>query len=425
MKNSYVITVLSALLFIACTSENHLEPINKVDQKVSSLRTLDEARKIAIDAIGMLSGPETRSLIKREIADLHYVINPVTKSGDSADTLLYVFDYADNQGFAVVSANENTEPLLAVTEKGSYETAMAEDNGGFKMFMDMAEDYVTPMAIDPDTPIIPVDTTLSQMMEYRIVRDTIAIYTLNPKVTVQWGQSGIEGKYAPNHLSGCSNTAMAQIMSSFAYPSSIVINFSDTTFTQLLDWSQINKHKDKYSHYQCTANEDAHESISLLMRQLGHLNCSEYIDTDTLVATSTFAHNVRNTFIQFNYSVSEIQNYNYSILQESLDGSNVLYMRGERIVVDENGNEYTSSHGWIADGSVTYTIRNTTYWKYRYEFDWHPSDSYDTERTYLHLNWGWNGNCNGYFYLGVFDTSSGIYDNYDYPYGNNVPHADC
>lgn len=34
--------------------------------------------------------------------------------------------------------------------------------------------------------------------------------------------------------------------------------------------------------------------------------------------------------------------------------------------------------------------------------------------AYYHFNWGFDGENNGYFYGGVFDTSNGI--NYDTPY---------
>jgi hypothetical protein len=65
--------------------------------------------------------------------------------------------------------------------------------------------------------------------------------------------------------------------------------------------------------------------------------------------------------------------------------------------------------------------------------DWFFTGEVITENNYyLHFNWGWYGNCNGYFAEGVYDTSQALlYDtgthsvNYNYNISNkflNVYH---
>ena len=58
--------------------------------------------------------------------------------------------------------------------------------------------------------------------------------------------------------------------------------------------------------------------------------------------------------------------------------------------------KYTGGHAWVVDGYIDYV----TGWR-------------SEEHLYLHCNWGWNGNCNGYFLDGVFntDTSPSYEDN--------------
>lgn len=58
------------------------------------------------------------------------------------DTLLYVFNFNDEQGFAVVSANRQTEGLIAAVEMGSYDPAIPTGNPGFDTYMQMAKVYV-------------------------------------------------------------------------------------------------------------------------------------------------------------------------------------------------------------------------------------------------------------------------------------------
>ena len=41
----------------------------------------------------------------------------MSRSGETADTLLYIVNYDDTQGFAVISAPQNVEPVIAVVEK--------------------------------------------------------------------------------------------------------------------------------------------------------------------------------------------------------------------------------------------------------------------------------------------------------------------
>ena len=45
------------------------------------------------------------------------------------------------------------------------------------------------------------------------------------------------------------------------------------------------------------------------------------------------------------------------------------------------------------------------------------SDDGTSTSEYLHFNWGWNGDCNGFFYSNVFSPDLG--DSYDDEAGNN------
>ncbi len=58
------------------------------------------------------------------------------------DTLMYVFNYDNNQGYALVSTNLATEPLIAVTEQGHLDPSQETDNPGLKLYLEMAKQYV-------------------------------------------------------------------------------------------------------------------------------------------------------------------------------------------------------------------------------------------------------------------------------------------
>lgn len=220
-------TVLGALsLFIACACTNEeyvLESVANQETGMSNTRSMSEVLQIANNAAQLLQGVQTRSAIRTvDPTATQYVITPSTRNAGGNDTLLYIVNYADEQGFAVISANRQAEGLLAVVEQGTYgvDGKYYTDNPGFTAFMEQAETYARSVQSLP-----PVIDEGNVPMEQKIINDTTYNNTIEPLVSVRWGQTGIEGKYCPNGIAGCSNVAMAQIMSYFRYPLNMNITY--------------------------------------------------------------------------------------------------------------------------------------------------------------------------------------------------------
>ena len=142
--------ILCGLILYSCSKDetvtNYLES-NKGN--TSNYRTLAEALQIAQDAASMVNDSvETRAASRTRIVDtknVRVITSPGTRSfSANNDTLLYVLNYEDEKGFAVVSANKATEGLLAVTEDGSYEESSdAYHDTGISNFMELAKSYAT------------------------------------------------------------------------------------------------------------------------------------------------------------------------------------------------------------------------------------------------------------------------------------------
>lgn len=410
---------MGALTLAACTNEDWGIEMNTDEVVQSSTRSYEEAVLVARNAIGMLGDAATRSGEGRSIdfGNVKYLTSASTRNGGS-DTLLYIFNYADEAGFAVVSANKATEPLLAVTEQGSYDpaTADADENGGFAMFMDMAEGYVSTMSTElPITPGIGGE----DFMQYRNQVDTLTLH-ITPKITVQWEQGGYEGAFAPNKLAGCSNVAMAQIMSYFCYPTQMNITYPGASVSSLsLNWSDIKVHKisDDINPY-CTASSATHTAIGHLHRQLGHLNGSVYNDNG---GTSTVRSNVKNTFSNLGYNASALRSYARDSFQVQLNSDKLIYMGGQRYDTLTTGETKLAGHAWVVDGLLKHTITDADMVKYDYESEWRVLDKYVTYNNYLHINWGFHGACNGYFSIGVFYCKKGYqYDNSGVVFDNSM-----
>ncbi|MBO4826415.1 MAG: C10 family peptidase, partial [Prevotella sp.] len=319
---------------------------------------------------------------------------PVTRSNGTAstnDTLFYVFNFNDDQGFAVVSASRQTDGLIAVTESGYYDPSVPTGNPGFDTYMQMAKAYVafkdrTPVEDEkvgggtrygPDQPMY--------MPEY----DTVYYQKVDPMITVRWGQQGRTGQYCPNGWAGCGPVAAAQIMSYFKYPPYIFLTYSDcgVDYTPLY-WIPICNHQTTNVSY----NRDEYDiEIGRLCRQLGELAGSNY-DSN---GTSTFITNMRNTIQSLGYTVGSITDYALSSydggypLATALGNNKLIYMRGE--------NSNNIGHAWVIDGC--YYVKCNYNLMCSYDgVNWFLDHTMYTYRTcHNHINWGWDGRQNGYF----------------------------
>lgn len=405
----FFLGAISLLIASACTNDEYvMENISNSSTETCMTRSMNEVLQIASNATQLLQNANTRSVTRTvDPTATQYVIAPSTRSSGGNDTLLYIVNYADGQGFAVVAANKQAEGLLAVVEKGSYgmDGEYYTENPGFTAFMEQAQEYAKTLSLKTG------NNSGGELVltEHKLVRDTTYLNKIEPMVNVRWGQTGIEGKYCPNKVAGCSNVAMAQIMSYFQYPLSININYPDASVTsQYLNWSAIKEHEVVDIYQECNATYDTHEAISQLLRQLGYMNNSSYITNPN--KTMTYDNNVRISFSQLGYNVSSsLISYNNQDIETLLANGSLLYMRGNH-KDKETGEEM--GHAWVADGIHKVSVHSTEWTRPMGQLGWTLTIDYGTQTTeYLHYNWGWDGNCNGFFVAGIFNPNSG--SNYD------------
>lgn len=389
-------------------------------------RSYEEALAIAEEALKLVDGEDTRSsnhrVIKRNEGQV--VMRSTTRGGETEEEpVMYIFNNEENEGFTVVAANRGVEPIIAVTERGNYTYGEPTGVESFDKYMDdVVETYSTivhPPIVLPDDPIVPspgfyIDTVLN--------RKTV----VSPIITTKWGQDGIYGKYCPNGLSGCSITALVQILAHHEYPVLLQSTYNGTNTNINLNWDNMLQHTESADlNTTCDCGCD-YEQIAFVMREMGYRAGTRYYfdnpntDVDERGSGNTIQE-IYTLLISLGYNnviYTPTSNFSdeFNTIVENLNNDCPIYIRG----VDSSG------HAWVLDGYSRHEVTRKIYVSnpnYNPNIIYNPEPQYILDRTevqdtkLLHFNWGWDGNCDGWFSYGCFQTNNA--ETYDDTTENN------
>lgn len=423
MRHFYCMVFSATLLIVAsCTreaTENELPCAPDLPEGMLSARgtrSYEEAVQFAEQGIAIVDhAATTRASSPRRIIDSQCVTREVTRGGEqTADTVMYVFNFADEAGFVVVSARSDLSPLIAVTEQGNY--TYGEPTG-----VEPFDDYMASVSsvIVPKDPIIPPLDTLNGKPIFKTV-EINELSQCEPLLKTKWGQEDIYGAYCPNGISGCVATAMAQIMAYHKYPASITTIYSGYPYadeTIYFDWDKMLTHV-KSSKIDNCGNSAYHYMISALMRQIGEEVFMSYADSGD---SSALSSNVPRAFRALGYACGSGSTlFSASSIYQNLDQKYPVYICGTPLGAP-------MGHAWVIDGYYDYR-HGTEFYSYNYnykpgsfdpdaQFEYNLDSSTVVHERMLHFNWGYDGDCNGYFDLGVYKCNQGT--EYDDPWANN------
>ncbi len=396
MKKLIAYVSFLALFATGCTSD---EPAPSPDSSIEinhprSIRTSAEAKTLAQAIADARSGiSRNGNYIPRKVKDVKAVLSTTTHARGNRDTLMYAVEYANNSGYALISAAKNGEPILAYTDKGTYDEN--NENPGFNYYLGKAKDYVRSLI---DKPIISDSLYLDPSRPI-----TLRSFIID-RINVEWGQYFPEGIYFPNGKCGCVQTAIVQAMSYLGTPTQLTLTYPGKNKTNVyLNWKELNNHKRSANtqvewnnmQNQCTVSAEAHNNLARLCRELGYRNGAifdpEGTGTPTENAISTLKQILspdKVTELKYldNYTsfYSELKSVNGIALLEGFDYKTLGHWVG---------------HVWICDGGEQTTTRRKLI---RYDGS---IEIVETSTEYFHFNWGWCGKDNGYFYAGVFDNT--------------------
>lgn len=390
MKKSIFIALLGMSL-AACNNDD-LPALADNDAEtplMENFRSENEAIEIATKALNEFYPVTSRS--GRDLSQMNVVLlnKPASRNSDITNPL-YVVNFGNESGYAIISADKETEPLLAVTESGSITSLDNVDNPGLRLFLDGASRLQKDSTFIVPDPIIP-----GIGEEIQIIRKDTVYHSNDTKfglTPVEWGQTYPEGLLCPNYTSGCVATAGAQALSCFKYPTTLTLSFPGRNSDQIeLNWSVLRKI------FGTKKQPDYNIQLSSLCREIGHKINSDYSKSNLTTA-----------------NISDLRVYLATILpNDEFVLSNVIASNPRTNEVIGNGviimggfeSGKSIGHCWLIDG---YVYKNYTVSVYSID----PTSRVETlDRQfskvdlYSYVNWGWYGSDNGYFYNNVFNPS--------------------
>lgn len=381
-------------------------------------RSYGEALEIARRSIEIVDGTAvTRAGKARTIRDGRCVTRQSTRNDGigQTDTLVYVFNFDDNAGFSIIAANRCVSPILVVTEQGNYEYGQPTGIEGFDNYMDSMTAELSGITEAPMIPAI-----IFEYSETEIIRED----KVEPLCTTKWNQDGVFGAYCSNGVAGCTSIANAQIMAYWEYPDSITTTYTDKNSnvktssdvdnpnaqhmneTFYIPWNIIKPHESVCPLMKCINN---HWKISALLRQIGEWNRSVYFTDPTDESKNyTSATNWRNPLTSTGYTIEKylLDGFDWNYVCSDLDNHRPLMIGGRA----ERG------HDWIIDGYIDKEEKTTYYEFDHYEFvgklvipHYNITSVVESQQQLVHFNWGWGGECDGYFAIGGgFKTTEGV-----------------
>lgn len=179
MKNGLLLALAFITLFVSCQNE---DGIYKTDVMESSLNpNLRIERKMSAKALEFVNGLflETRnydndlsvaSVYPWRLCEMFPQTRGESSPGNSNDTLLYIVNFDGNNGFALVSAKESFDGVVAYVEKGNLRPDDEIDNPGFQLFLGLMPQFLSSSLhpidslLNEDNPFSPPPTTRSRTL---------------------------------------------------------------------------------------------------------------------------------------------------------------------------------------------------------------------------------------------------------------------
>lgn len=386
-----------ALMICAAGCADNLtdEPKLPMQEKASHEVTQAEARQSLEKIVFDLKIPSTRGGEPRRVPPITSVYSTgraaeATRSGEDVEPYFHIFNFGNDEGFAIMSGDDRVEPLLALTFKGELTPETEIDNPGFEIAYSRMEDYyvqqiATYSPDDAKAGILPDSMPGKDQIGF-LEGEPFYVYYEMPlgHCPVKWGQTGNYNRYCfttdgLKAYTGCVATAVAQLMAIYKYPN----GYNGYTFT----WNDM---------ISSSPSATGVDQIARLMQQLGlpH-NLNMNYGAVGIRGSGASPNNIPHTLENFGYTDGG-SNVSYNTTEVATE-----LKAGYPVLI--SGRDDDSGHQWLGHGIME---RKTPL----YMYDTMTGIILETlmiTNTYILCNMGWDGGDDGYYLSEIFNTVIG------------------
>lgn len=289
------------------------------------------------------------------------------------DAQYYIFSTTDKRGFVIISGEDQLTPLVGYSDNCNIDDmppALAEWLGEYSSYVDEVRAGIA----EP------------------VLRSTAATGTaIAPMLKTSWNQSAPYNNFCPKingqtPPTGCTATAMAQIMKFHEWPASpkraISWNNNITGATETIDITKnVYDWSNMLPHYRNGYTQEQADAVAQLMVDVGKAIQSNYALAGT-GSSEVYASKALVDIFDYSPDIKIMKRMEYtndefmSAIRENLDARQPLLFCG-------HSQSYSAGHAFVCDGI--------------------------DENNLLHIDWGWDGAYNGYFDIGSMSPGgSGI-----------------
>lgn len=412
--------ILIVLLFTACSKD-----LTHTNQESSKLKIIpiDLALKVAErTTLDLLQGNiESASKLKQRVIPQKTIDNQIVIPDTFGNAAMYVFNYINNDGFVIISADERYAPICAFIDTGHFgiDTVPATFVTWFEATLENIEmvryhsyenstiartawidlldrsdliNYLVHMDPQPfggdGNGLFPNGDCCPDCPNYPDCLDwpwsgcgaevncdprdpdpcgNIQTLIVGPLMQTEWGQGCTYNELCPDK--NCNNVCWS---SENAWTGCVA-----TAMSQVLKyWSHPNQFNYNYS---IMPNFVGNVEVQKMMRDVG-----EEVDMDYgCSGSSASMYEADEAFTDaFDFSTSLYDGFNSYWLEQDLNAHRPAILDGCRTRTNRFLGwiyTYSNCHAWVCDG----------YWK-----TW--NNCYAIE-SLLHMNWGWDGSFNGWY----------------------------
>lgn len=344
---SFILTATTAIFSINAA---HISPEKALQRAIS--------QSSRIENVNISSATDSYSLIPQPLITQSANFGAHNRRNSQN---IYIFNKKDNQGYLILPADDNITPILGYSDTGTFDLNNIPENMAYWLSIYDKE--------------IDIHTTYTQPTVNTM--NTAGNIEIKPLLTCEWGQDDPFNRKCPLYNdftigstpvrspTGCVATAMAQVMYYHRHPAKANDRFSDITF----DWDNM---LDRYT--DSNFNETQANAVALLMNTCGQAVDMRYGKYESAAATSRLVYAL-GTYFGYEKSSMRILPRDYMPLGDIISALRKELQQKRPVIVGADSSD--GGHAFVLDGC--------------------------DKNNYFHINWGWDGNCNGYFLISALE----------------------